>query len=171
MTTSHAIFHGFHKWILSLGVIKNHEMSEEMVFIAVLTSGVCMWWHLFYCDLYAPVNLHVTPFPAFICARLLLWAGKTQIPKTTPHHTVMKIKVKKWRMARHPGVSSSLQKISPLGILCASCQKCLSLLECKTELLLFLLQMGSFSQDWPAVTVIYLGCLVTICSGTYLPKI
>ena len=27
---------------------------------------------------------------------------KPQIPKTTPHHTVMKIKVKKWRMARHP---------------------------------------------------------------------
>ena len=63
-----------------------------------------MWWHLFYCDLYAPVNLSVTPFPVFTCAGFLLWAGEksTQIPKTTPHHTIMKIKVKKWRMARHP---------------------------------------------------------------------
>lgn len=105
-----------------------------------------MWWHPFYCDLYASVNLSYLSRSSLVldfCFEL----KKTQIPETTPHRTVMKIKVKKWRMARHPGVSLNLQKILPLGILHASCQKGLSLLECKTQLLLFPFQTRSFSKD------------------------
>ena len=81
-------------------------MSEE--------RALLLFWHLgSLCDdIFSTVTCtllwtclsHLSPSLLVLdfCFELGKEKKKTQIPKTTPHHTIIKIKEKKWRMARHP---------------------------------------------------------------------
>lgn len=154
VTSSDTILHALHKWILSSWFINNHEMSEEMVLL--------LFWHLGYLcdDIFSTVTCTLLWTCLSHLSRSLLglvfalsWEKKkqntyTHIPKSTPHHTLMKIKVKKWRMARHPRcVFKSPENFAPGESSVLLARKGFPFQNVKRRLLLFPLYMGSWSGD------------------------
>ena len=94
-------------------------------------------------------------FPGLYLGWFLLWAGKkkkqntyTHIHMYTPDHTLMKIKVKKWGMARHPRcVFKSPENFAPGESSVLLARKGFPFQNVKRRLLLFPLYMGSWSGD------------------------